>query len=134
MVDKLKNYLIFIFILILWGVPFISLGEVLSPDSNNDGLTDEKESNLYHTNPYLADSDNDGYKDGDEIKSGYDPLDKRAKKLEKKIEIILNRQILKFYLGKPASHGCVRLGVGPAKLLYDWTEIGTKVIIKEKEN
>lgn len=35
------------------------------------------------------------------------------------------------HLGKPASHGCVRLGVGPAKLLYDWTPIGTKVVIKK---
>lgn len=33
------------------------------------------------------------------------------------------------HLGKPASHGCVRLGIGPAKILYDWAEIGTPVII-----
>lgn len=33
------------------------------------------------------------------------------------------------HLGIPVSHGCVRLGVGPAKLLYDWTEIGTPVYI-----
>ncbi|MDP2586891.1 MAG: L,D-transpeptidase family protein [Candidatus Komeilibacteria bacterium] len=33
------------------------------------------------------------------------------------------------HLGKPASHGCVRLGIGPAKVLYDWAEIGTPVII-----
>lgn len=32
-------------------------------------------------------------------------------------------------LGKPASHGCVRLGVEPAKKLYDWAEIGTSVYI-----
>jgi lipoprotein-anchoring transpeptidase ErfK/SrfK len=35
------------------------------------------------------------------------------------------------HLGKPASHGCVRLGVGPAKLLYDWAPVGTKVVIKK---
>lgn len=33
------------------------------------------------------------------------------------------------HLGIAVSHGCVRLGIGPAKELYDWTSIGTKVII-----
>lgn len=33
------------------------------------------------------------------------------------------------HLGKPVSHGCIRLGVGPAKILYEWAEIGTAVKI-----
>jgi hypothetical protein len=33
------------------------------------------------------------------------------------------------HLGKPVSHGCVRLGIGPSKILYDWAPIGTKVTI-----
>lgn len=33
------------------------------------------------------------------------------------------------HLGIPVSHGCIRLGVGPAKIVYDWTEIGTPVYI-----
>jgi hypothetical protein len=33
------------------------------------------------------------------------------------------------HLGKPVSHGCIRLGVGPAKFLYDWAPIGTGVFI-----
>ncbi len=33
------------------------------------------------------------------------------------------------HLGTPVSHGCVRLGVGPAEFLYDWTPIGTGVFI-----
>jgi hypothetical protein len=33
------------------------------------------------------------------------------------------------HLGKPVSHGCIRLGIGPAKKLYDWTPIGTDVLI-----
>lgn len=33
------------------------------------------------------------------------------------------------HLGIPVSHGCVRLGVGPAETLYNWTEIGTPVYI-----
>jgi len=34
------------------------------------------------------------------------------------------------HLGKPVSHGCIRLGVGAAKIVYDWTEVGTKIVIK----
>lgn len=33
------------------------------------------------------------------------------------------------HLGTPVSHGCVRLGVGSAKEVYDWTDIGTPVVI-----
>ncbi len=34
-----------------------------------------------------------------------------------------------FHLGIPVSHGCIRLGVGPAERVYNWTEIGTPVVI-----
>lgn len=34
------------------------------------------------------------------------------------------------HLGHPASHGCVRLGVGPAKTLYDWAPVGTRVVVR----
>jgi lipoprotein-anchoring transpeptidase ErfK/SrfK len=34
------------------------------------------------------------------------------------------------HLGIPVSHGCVRLGVEAAKIVYDWTPVGTKVTIK----
>lgn len=34
------------------------------------------------------------------------------------------------HLGQPVSHGCIRLGVKAAKILYEWTEVGTKVIVK----
>lgn len=33
------------------------------------------------------------------------------------------------HLGRPVSHGCVRLGVGPAKAVYEWADIGIPVII-----
>jgi hypothetical protein len=33
------------------------------------------------------------------------------------------------HLGRPASHGCIRLGIGTAKKLYDWAEIGTPVFV-----
>lgn len=33
------------------------------------------------------------------------------------------------HLGTPVSHGCIRLGVGAAEAIYNWTEIGTPVYI-----
>ena len=33
------------------------------------------------------------------------------------------------HLGRPVSHGCIRLGIGPAKEVYDFVNIGTPVII-----
>jgi len=33
------------------------------------------------------------------------------------------------HLGMPVSHGCVRLGIGPAKIVYDWAEIGTSMLV-----
>ncbi|MBI4272917.1 L,D-transpeptidase [Candidatus Uhrbacteria bacterium] len=35
------------------------------------------------------------------------------------------------HLGIPVSGGCVRLGIGEAKKIYDWTSIGTKLIIRK---
>lgn len=33
------------------------------------------------------------------------------------------------HLGIPVSHGCIRLGVGPAEFLYNWADVGTPVEI-----
>lgn len=33
------------------------------------------------------------------------------------------------HLGHKASHGCIRLGIGPAKYVYEWAEIGTPLYI-----
>lgn len=33
------------------------------------------------------------------------------------------------HLGQPVSHGCIRLGVGPAEFLYNWTPVGAPVFI-----
>lgn len=35
------------------------------------------------------------------------------------------------HLGHRISHGCVRLGVGPAERVYNWAEIGTPVVVHE---
>ncbi len=42
-------------------------------DQDNDGLTNDVENGI-GTNPELADSDNDGFNDGDEINQGSDPM------------------------------------------------------------
>lgn len=47
-------------------------------DGDKDGLNKEEELK-YKTNLSLADSDGDGYKDGDEIKNGYSPISKDKK-------------------------------------------------------
>jgi hypothetical protein len=42
-------------------------------DSDQDGLSNDEEK-LYGTNPNIRDTDGDGYSDGIEVESGYDPL------------------------------------------------------------
>lgn len=49
-----------------------SSGGSIFQDPDQDGLTNEEEA-LYHTNPNVADTDGDGYRDGAEVRSGYDP-------------------------------------------------------------
>lgn len=40
-----------------------------------------------------------------------------------------DQRIGKSRLGRPDSHGCVRVDVGDAKTLYDWAPVGTTVWI-----
>ncbi|MDD4902572.1 MAG: hypothetical protein PHE24_05565 [Patescibacteria group bacterium] len=43
-------------------------------DSDNDGLTDFQEVKTYQTDPNNPDTDGDGYTDGSEVQNGYNPL------------------------------------------------------------
>lgn len=43
-------------------------------DTDNDGITDFNENNIYNTSPYLEDTDGDGILDGVEIKNNTNPL------------------------------------------------------------
>jgi len=169
-------------------------------DADKDGLSDRDELN-FHTNPVNPDTDGDGHSDGEEIKTGYDPLNSEPVLLKKKIEVNTKVQKLSYFLGDvkrgeftvstgkasmptpkgtftvdlkdkkawspkyglwmpywmslfhgkfgihelpewpngykegekhlgtAVSHGCVRLGVGSAKFMYDWTPVGTTVLI-----
>lgn len=51
------------------------------PDADQDGLPDSVET-IYKTDTAKADSDGDGYNDGDEVKNGYDPLKPGSIKLD----------------------------------------------------
>ncbi len=42
-------------------------------DTDGDGLSDYDELYVYHTSPYIKDSDSDGTPDGTEVKNGTDP-------------------------------------------------------------
>jgi hypothetical protein len=35
------------------------------------------------------------------------------------------------HLGQPVSHGCIRLGIGAAKEVYEWAEVGVRVEIEK---
>ena len=169
-------------------------------DYDSDGLTDLEEVNTYGTDPKNSDTDGDGYLDGAEIKTDYDPLIAApGDKLPKKIEVSLKDQELKYFIGKrelgsfkissglprtptpkgefeilakkpivnyrganysfpntkwnlmfkrgkagnlyihgaywhnsfgkPKSHGCVNVSYANIEGLYNWADVGTKVVI-----
>lgn len=49
------------------------VGDVIFEDSDSDGIADYDEVAIYKTNPFAADSDNDGFTDEAEILGGFDP-------------------------------------------------------------
>lgn len=57
------------------------VGDEITRDTDGDGITDYDEVHLYGTDPQSADSDNDGFIDGAEILSGFDPNDPTAEAL-----------------------------------------------------
>jgi hypothetical protein len=51
------------------------VGDAITKDTDKDGLSDYDEVSIYKTDPFVADTDDDGYIDGAEILSGYNPID-----------------------------------------------------------
>ncbi|MBT4277477.1 hypothetical protein HOD96_01890 [Candidatus Falkowbacteria bacterium] len=47
--------------------------ELQNKDTDQDGLSDYDELNVYHTSVYIADSDSDGFSDKEEIDAGENP-------------------------------------------------------------
>ena len=43
-------------------------------DSDDDGILDKDEFNIYKSNPIKSDTDGDGYKDGYEVLRGFSPV------------------------------------------------------------
>lgn len=74
--------------------PFLSLSD---SDFDQDGLSDRREYD-FGTDPTRADTDGDGFTDGEEIKYYYDPKNPEPVRLNKKIEVGLSRQKLYYYL------------------------------------
>lgn len=61
-------------------VPFL-VHAAEDTDSDADELTDQQETNIYFTDPAKADTDEDGFPDGDEIANGFSPRFGDKKKL-----------------------------------------------------
>lgn len=73
-----KFVFLLLFTILFW--PCLSKAE--EPlDSDQDGLTDQDELNIYYTDPNKADSDGDGFNDKAELDAGYSPRFGNKKKL-----------------------------------------------------
>lgn len=79
--EKSTKFTLFIFFtLLLFSVTFFVFADEnagsdknIFQDADQDGLSNDEEK-LYGTNPAVKDTDGDGYSDGVEVGSGYDPL------------------------------------------------------------
>ncbi len=68
--------------LILCGwLGFATMSQAAVSDRDMDGLTDTGETDLYHTDPQLFDTDGDGVSDGREIVGSTDPLDSQSSEI-----------------------------------------------------
>ena len=65
---------IFVGLLILVAVNACNHGDGGTQDSDNDGLSDTDEVQVYGTDPYKGDTDGDGRSDGEEVLVGTNPL------------------------------------------------------------
>ena len=94
MPNKIFIFLLFALPLLFWSVPSLAATPL---DSDNDGLSDELELK-FKTDPHNPDSDFDGFKDGNEVDWGYNPLSTSSIKLIQKIEVDLKNQKLSYFV------------------------------------
>lgn len=64
-------------------------------DSDGDGLPDSMEA-IYKTDPANPDSDSDGYKDGNEVQNGYDPMSAGTVRLDSDKDGLLDNEECKW--------------------------------------
>jgi hypothetical protein len=194
-----KNLILAILILFVCGLGF-RFAQAADLDSDRDGLSDQEEIDIYHTNPLSPDTDQDGYADGDEVSHNYDPNKYGDDRIQRKIVVNLQDQSLAYFLGpyliktfkisggtknhptpkgefaiiekkpfvtykganyyfphtrwnmmfkrgslgnlyihgaywhhkfgQPMSHGCVNVSYSDMEGLYNWADLGTKVVIE----
>ncbi len=110
----------------------------LLTDTDRDGVPDNDEINLYHTDPGMADTDGDGYSDWVELVGGYSPLDKEPVKLEKSDfdkDSLSDRMELKFHtdLSKPDTDGDGYLDGEEIANGYDPAHAGNAILNKRIE-
>lgn len=79
--NDVMRFFYFILYITIFIFPIMVQAQVLVVDTDNDGLTDEQELNIYFTDPKNPDTDGDGFLDGEEIKNNYSPLFGDKKKL-----------------------------------------------------
>jgi lipoprotein-anchoring transpeptidase ErfK/SrfK len=95
----MKNKFAGLLIVCLILVPTLAKGLEVNQDADHDGLLDSDEIGIYHTDPSKADTDGDGFSDGEEVKYSFDPNKALNDKLEKHIEVNLKEQSLSYGLG-----------------------------------
>ncbi|MFZ2299721.1 MAG: hypothetical protein WAW00_01130 [Candidatus Moraniibacteriota bacterium] len=89
-------------------------------DSDADGLADEAEANMYHTDTQAFDTDEDSRGDGDEVLDGTDPLDPESSRIAQLSSsdpgIVGNPAQFAWYLGRASGFFALVLLFGVAVL------------------
>lgn len=70
-------------------------------DTDGDGINDYDEQSIYRTSLYLADSDSDGFDDGQEIKSGNDPNCPTGQDCGRGVDAGINNPVVASDLSEP---------------------------------
>lgn len=84
-------------------------------DFDSDKLSDRMELN-FHTDLTNPDTDGDGFKDGEEVNAGYDPLKSDKIKLTKKIEINTGKEQKLYYFLGDVRMGEFKISSGKANM------------------